>query len=87
MSPDGNQFRQLVCLCGVHDRRCVQRDLGSQAVIEPTHQRIADWCRQYRHEPVRDQWAALKQVLAGHFAYFGITGNGNALSSFRTAQN
>jgi RNA-directed DNA polymerase len=23
--------------------------------------RIADWCRRYRHEPVREQWAALEQ--------------------------
>jgi hypothetical protein len=41
------------------------------------------WCRQYRHEPVRDQWVALKRKLAGHFAYFGITGNSYALSNFR----
>jgi group II intron reverse transcriptase/maturase len=45
--------------------------------------RIADWCRRYRHEPVRDQWAALKRMLLGHFAYFGITGNFRALSNLR----
>jgi RNA-directed DNA polymerase len=48
-----------------------------------TLKRIAEWCRQYRHEPVRDQWVALKRKLAGHFAYFGITGNSYALSNFR----
>ena len=48
-----------------------------------TLKRIADWCRQYRHEPVRDQWVALKRKMAGHFAYFGITGNSYALSNFR----
>jgi len=37
--------------------------------------RIADWCRLHRHEPVRDQWKALKRKLLGHFGYFGITGN------------
>ena len=37
--------------------------------------RIADWCRRYRHEPVREQWTALKRKLLGHFGYFGITGN------------
>ena len=36
--------------------------------------RIANWCRRYRHEPVRDQWTALKRKLLGHFGYFGITG-------------
>jgi RNA-directed DNA polymerase len=44
---------------------------------------IAGWCRQYRHEPVREQWTALKRKLLGHFAYFGITGNSRALRNFR----
>jgi RNA-directed DNA polymerase len=48
-----------------------------------TLKRIADWCRQYRHEPVRDQWAALRRKLLGHFGYFGITGNFRALSNLR----
>ncbi len=45
--------------------------------------RIADWCRHYRHEPVRDQWTALKRKLLGHFGYFGITGNFRALRNLR----
>jgi hypothetical protein len=45
--------------------------------------RIADWCRRYRHQPVRDQWTALKRKLLGHFGYFGITGNFRALRSLR----
>ena len=44
--------------------------------------RIADWCRLHRHEPVRDQWKALKRKLLGHFGYFGITGNYPALRNF-----
>jgi hypothetical protein len=48
-----------------------------------TLKRIAVWCRQHRHEPIRDQWLALKQKLAGHFAYFGVTGNFKALISLR----
>jgi RNA-directed DNA polymerase len=44
--------------------------------------RIADWCRRHRHEPVRDQWTALKRKLLGHFGYFGITGNYPALHNF-----
>jgi RNA-directed DNA polymerase len=44
--------------------------------------RIADWCRRSRHEPVRDQWTALKRKLLGHFGYFGITGNYPALHNF-----
>jgi RNA-directed DNA polymerase len=44
--------------------------------------RVADWCRRHRHEPVREQWAALKRKLLGHFGYFGITGNSRALHTF-----
>jgi RNA-directed DNA polymerase len=44
--------------------------------------RVADWCRRHRHEPVREQWAALRRKLLGHFGYFGITGNYPALHNF-----
>jgi RNA-directed DNA polymerase len=45
--------------------------------------RIAEWCRQYRHEPVREQWAALKRKMLGHFGYFAVIGNLRALRNFR----
>ena len=45
--------------------------------------RIADRCRRHRHDPVREQWAALKQKVSGHFGYFAIIGNSEALYSFR----
>ena len=48
-----------------------------------TIKRIADWCRQYRHEPVREQWAALKRKLLGHFGYFAVIGNLRALRNLR----
>jgi group II intron reverse transcriptase/maturase len=47
--------------------------------------RIADWCRSYRHKPVCEQHQTLKQKLFGHFGYYGITGNGEALHKFRDA--
>jgi hypothetical protein len=43
---------------------------------------IAQWCRRYRHLPVKEQHAQLVWKLRGHYAYFGITGNGSALGSF-----
>jgi hypothetical protein len=43
------------------------------------------WCRKFRHRPVRDQHVALSRKLAGHYAYYGITGNARALSRFRYA--
>jgi RNA-directed DNA polymerase len=45
--------------------------------------RIAAWCRRYRHEPVREQWAALRSKLLGHFGYFAVTGNLRALRNLR----
>jgi len=44
--------------------------------------RVALWCRRNRHLPVRDQHAALRRKLRGHYAYYGITGNGRALVIF-----
>ena len=44
--------------------------------------RIADWCRQHRHEPVAAQHLELSRKLLGHYAYYGITGNARALSRF-----
>jgi RNA-directed DNA polymerase len=48
-----------------------------------TLKHIADWCRQYRHEPVREQWMALRRKLLRHFGYFGISGNSKALCNLR----
>jgi RNA-directed DNA polymerase len=46
---------------------------------------IADWCRRNRHRPIPEQHQTLWQKLLGHFAYYGITGNGEALHKFRDA--
>jgi RNA-directed DNA polymerase len=44
---------------------------------------IADWCRMNRHDAMTHQHEALSQKLRGHFAYYGITGNADALNRFR----
>ena len=44
---------------------------------------IGQWCRAHRHWPVREQWAVLSRKLRGHYAYYGITGNFQALHRFR----
>jgi group II intron reverse transcriptase/maturase len=41
------------------------------------------WCRENLHEPLREQVAALGRKLKGHFGYFGITGNADALKRYR----
>jgi RNA-directed DNA polymerase len=40
---------------------------------------VADWCRSHRHEPVKEQHAALTRRIAGHFNYFGVNGNVSCL--------
>jgi len=44
--------------------------------------RIRLWCRIHRHEPLAKQHRALVQKVKGHYNYYGITGNGRALSNF-----
>ena len=36
---------------------------------------IAEYCRSHRHDPVKDQHAALVRRIRGHFNYFGVNGN------------
>lgn len=44
--------------------------------------RIRTWCRTNRHQSLAVQAAALAQRLRGHYAYFGITGNADALGRY-----
>jgi hypothetical protein len=44
--------------------------------------RVGDWCREHRHDEVRQPQQVLGQKLRGHFGYFGITGNFGAISRF-----
>lgn len=36
-----------------------------------------------RHRPVAEQHRVLSRKLRGHYAYYGITGNTDALTRFR----
>jgi group II intron reverse transcriptase/maturase len=45
--------------------------------------RVAEWCRAHRHDPLNAQQQALIRKLRGHFAFYGITGNKDALDRFR----
>lgn len=44
--------------------------------------RIRDWCREHRHEPVREQHTMLSQKVRGHYAYFGLRGNSEGIARF-----
>lgn len=43
---------------------------------------ISEWCRFHRHDPVPEQWHALRAKLRGHYQYYGITGNSSSLNAF-----
>lgn len=43
---------------------------------------IAKWCRRVRHLPVREQSMMLGRKLRGHYNYYGIQGNSQALVRF-----
>jgi hypothetical protein len=42
-----------------------------------------EWCRRHRHNPVEEQHLALTRKLNGHYAYFGVNGNIDALRQLR----
>ena len=47
--------------------------------------KITQWLRWNRHDPIEEQHQTLWHKLRGHFAYYGITGNSEALRRFRDA--
>lgn len=53
--------------------------------LRRTLRAIGDWCRDHRHRGMLDQFKVLMQKLDGHYAYYGITGNGRSLEQVRTA--
>lgn len=44
---------------------------------------IKERCRRMRHHRLREQHEVLCRMLRGHFNYYGITGNGDALWDYR----
>jgi RNA-directed DNA polymerase len=44
--------------------------------------RIGEWCRRWRHIPIRQQQEIIGSKLRGHYGYFGVTGNFEALARF-----
>ena len=43
---------------------------------------VSDWCRKHRHWSIPDQHRHLSSMMRGHFAYFGVGGNGQRLRWF-----
>ena len=43
--------------------------------LKRSMRRAWDWCRDHRHEEVKEQYRTLCQKLRGHYQYYGIRGN------------
>jgi group II intron reverse transcriptase/maturase len=59
----------------------VKRKTASQRFSRAVRS-IDAWCRLNRHQPIRIQQQKLNQKIRGHCAYYGITGNRDALARF-----
>jgi len=44
---------------------------------------VRQWCRENRHQKLREQLRVLTEKLQGHYAYYGIGGNYRSLERFR----
>jgi group II intron reverse transcriptase/maturase len=60
----------------------VVKQRTARASLSRALHRVRQWCRAHRHEPLRVQQQALGQKLRGHYGYFGITSNYQALDRF-----
>jgi len=63
--------------------RWVIRRRTSRKRFERSLKRISQWCREHLHDPLREQVEKLGLKLKGHFGYYGITGNSDALGRYR----
>lgn len=45
--------------------------------------RVREYCRSHRHADIEEQQIALVHKLRGHYAYYGVTSNYDALARFR----
>lgn len=51
--------------------------------LHRTINRLYNWCKFNRHEPVRTQHKKLSEMLHGHYSYFGVIGNHEQLAQVR----
>jgi RNA-directed DNA polymerase len=47
-----------------------------------TLRRVREWCREHRHAEIEVQHRALVRKMSGHYAYYGVTHNSDALGRF-----
>ena len=54
----------------------------AKARLRPSLESVNRWCATHRHTSIAEQHQMLMWKLRGHAAYYGITGNGQSLSTF-----
>lgn len=59
-------------------KRKTAADRFSRAMVA-----VKEWCRRNRHLSLEEQQRMLSQKLRGHYGYYGIVGNSEALGRFR----
>ena len=63
-------------------RSVVKRKTSKESFRRGLRQ-ISQWLRDHRHWPIEVQHRRIERALRGHYGYFGLTGNADALSVFR----
>jgi group II intron reverse transcriptase/maturase len=58
-------------------KRRTAKDRFSRAL-----RRLSEWCREHRHDELKSQQESLGKKLRGHYGYYGITGNSDAIKRF-----
>jgi RNA-directed DNA polymerase len=60
----------------------VVKQKTARSRLQRALRKVTEWCKAHRHMLVAKQAETLGRKLRGHYEYFGITGNSQALSSF-----
>ena len=61
----------------------VVRQITAKSRLARAVKTVYQWCKSNRHQPLSDQQTYLTQVIRGHCAYYGLTGNGKSVALFR----
>lgn len=80
--PETFDFLGFTHICGRTRRGAFQvRRKTSRTRLRRFLTATGQWCKVNRHVPVRAQWAILGAKLRGHYQYYGVAGNRNALQA------
>ena len=54
----------------------------AQKKLNTAVRKVYKWCKAHRHDPVREQWQALRRKVHGHYGFYGITFNMRSLNRY-----